>query len=187
MVKRCGFVVSVFCVAMFVSVLLSGAGAQAAIAVGSGESTSNVVINFGDGAEYHFEVAWDGSPDGFGLLDIMEAATTLTTVRQSFDFGGGPVVFLDGISFEGHSDIGYGGGDNWWHYWVGGPGNWSSPFDFGADDNLAVDGSWEGWVYGSALEPSLPSAVVPEPASMVMAVVGLAVGVTGRRRLGRGL
>ena len=82
--------------------------------VGSGANQAHVVVAFGDGANFIFDVNFDGATTGLGLLDIIEADTTLTTVRQVFSFG----TLVDGITFDGHSNIGFGGGDNFWHYWV---------------------------------------------------------------------
>lgn len=131
------------------------------ISVGNGNSQAEVTVEFADGAFYVFEVSFDGQTTGLGLLDVIETTTTLTTVRSDFGWG----VFVDGISFEGHSNIGYGGGENWWHYWIKEPGGaWQSP-PYGASSRTVTDGCSDAWIYGRAGMP------VPEPVTVVLAVV----------------
>jgi hypothetical protein len=137
------------------------------IPVGSGVNKADVQIDFGDGSAYVFEVSFDGSKTGMQLLDVIEAHSTLTTVQSDFGWG----LFLDGVTYDGHSNVGYGGGDNWWHYWVKSPGqsNWQSPA-YGAATRVVTDGSWDGWVYGRATAPA------PEPATaMLLGAAGLFV------------
>lgn len=154
-------------------ILASGAVATAAtIPVGTGESRAEVYIEFESGAYYTFDVRFDGSPTGMDLLDIIEAQTSLSTVRV---FGG---LFLDGISYDGHSSTGFGGGENWWHYWTKEPGGeWFSPETYGASDRLVQDGSADGWIYGRAGAP------LPEPATALLIAFGAAAA--GLRRRGR--
>lgn len=153
-------------------VLLGAAAAApaAVIPVGSGSDQAYVQVEFGDGAVYTFEVSFDGSVKGLGLLDIIEANTTLTTVRIDFGWG----VMVDGFIYDGHSNIGFGGGENYWHYWVKDPGQseWVYP-SYGAATRSAADGSWDGWVYGRAGAP------IPEPAAVLL--TGTATGLVLRR------
>lgn len=162
-------------IVLIVSVLsLSAAGAPAALMpVGSGASNAMVVINFKDGAIYEFALAFDGSPTGIGLFDIIEDATTLTTVRQDFGWG----VFIDGISYDGHSNMGFGGGEDWWHYWIKDSAldPWQAPM-YGAADRAVTDGCSDGWVYGGASEP------VPEPATMALLAAGAGAAMIHLRR-----
>ncbi len=172
---------------VLVGVLLSfGAAAQAVpIAVGTGDSTVHVLINFGDGAQYQFDVAFNGTPTGTQLLDIISANTTLTTVQNDFGFG----IFIDGIAFDGHSNSGFGGGEDWWHYWTrdSDADPFTSPQDFGSTGRIVHNGNWDGWVYGNAEAPLGASvATSPEPASAALLLVG-GVMLIGRRRGGRGV
>jgi hypothetical protein len=146
----------------------AAAPATAAIPVGSGGSHAGVYVEFADGAVYNFDVAYDGSTTGMGLLDLIQAAQPFTTVRV---FGG---MFLDGITYAGHSNIGWGGGENWWHYWTReGSGPWSSPESYGAFDRVVQNGSADGWIYGRAGAP------VPEPGGL--GLMGLGVFMLCRR------
>ncbi len=142
------------------------------IQVGSGENVAYSVINFGDGASYTFEVYFDGTTTGLGLFDIIQSDCSLVTDRQNFGFG----IFINGVTFEEHSDIGYAGGENWWHYWTKdseGAG-WTSPL-FGAADRIVPDGGFDGWVYGRATAP------LPEPGSLMLLTLG---GLLLHRRRG---
>ena len=63
--------------------------------MGSGENEANVVIEFSDGGLYTFEVGFDGTTTGLGLFDVIEAETTLTTVRDDFGFEEFPEVMQE--------------------------------------------------------------------------------------------
>ena len=133
------------------------------------------MIDWAGGAVHDFDVAFStASITGLEAFDIIEADTTLTTVRQDFGFG----VFIDGISFHGHSNIGWAGGENWWHYWLkdSGQASWTAPL-FGVADRVLTDGDADGWVYGNAGEP-----VVPEPATMALMLTAAAAVLRRRKR-----
>ena len=147
------------------------------IQVGEGVNQAEVLIEFKDGAMYTFEVAFGAEPDstvtGLGLFDIIEAYTTLDTVRQDYGFG----VFIDGIHYDGHGNEGYLGGEDWWHYWTmeSDEPTWvASPY--GVVDRIVEDGDADGWAYGKAYPPG----EVPEPATLALLLVGVAL--VGRRR-----
>ena len=152
-------------------VLFCLSGASMATPVGSGGSTSTLVVNFSDGERYVFEVSYSPTKNGMDLFDVIEGETTLTTVRI---FGG---AFIDGISYAGHDDSGYGGGDDWWHYWIreGDAEPWTAA-GFGPVDRTVADGTWDGWVYGNGNPP-----LVPEPAALLTMAAG-AAALLGRRR-----
>ncbi len=147
----------------FVSFVFAVVAQADTFTVGSGANVAHSVINFGDGAVYTFDVFFDGSTTGIGLFDVIEANTSLVTARQVFAFG----TFIDGISFDGHSDIGYAGGENWWHYWTkdSGQSTWTAA-GFGPSDRVVHNGDSDGWVYGRATEP------VPEPVSIMLLAAG---------------
>jgi hypothetical protein len=147
--------------------LMAGLGMQAeasVIPVGTGSQQATVVINFKDNAAYEFAVSFDGTITGMGLLDLIESQTTLTAVKQDFGWG----LLVDGFEFQGHSNVGFGGGDDWWQYWTkdSDSAEWQASF-IGAADRVVSNGTWDGWVYGRATGP-----VVPEPASMILLSAG---------------
>jgi hypothetical protein len=142
------------------------------IEVGSGVNTADVLINWKDGYTAEFAVKFGSQSSdtlsGLGLFDIIEVSSSLTTVRDDFGWG----VFINGISLDGHSNVGFGGGDDWWQYWTknNGETSWTSSW-VGAADRVVHDGDSDGWVYGSANAP------VPEPATVaLMALGGLLLG-----------
>ena len=135
------------------------------IEVGTGVNSSELYIEWADGFIAEFSVNFGAeaidTTTGIGLFDIIEQYTSLTTVRGDFGWG----IFIDGISFEEHSDIGFGGGEDWWHYWIknNGEPDWLSP-SVGAADRIVYNGDSDGWIYGRA-------GAVPEP--MTIALLGL--------------
>lgn len=152
-------------VQMLAGLIVASAGTIAGadlITVGTGTNSAELYLEFKGGAVYEFEVAFDGTTTGIGLFDIIEAETTLTTDRQDFGFG----VFVNGITYDGHSNIGYAGGEDWWHYWTkdGESAGWAAP-SVGAVDRVVEDGFSDGWIYGRA-------GTVPEPASLALMLIG---------------
>jgi len=146
------------------------AGARAStITVGNGSNQASLLVNFGDGAEYTFDVHFDGTTTGIGLFDAIEAGTSLTTNRVTY----GSDVFIDGISFQGHSDSGYAGGENWWHYWTKDI-DWQFA-SVGPSSRTVEDGFWDGWVYGNGSVP------VPEPSAILILASGVPLFIRRRR------
>ena len=131
---------------------------------GTGENNAELYIEWSDGYIAEFSVRFDSpTVTGLNLFDIVEASTGLTTVRQYY----GPDAFIDGINFNGHSNSGYGGGADWWHYWIkdSGQADWLSP-GFGASERTVSNGDSDGWIYGRDESP------VPEPVSIAMFGLG---------------
>jgi hypothetical protein len=129
------------------------------IEVGTGVNDASVYIEWSDGfnVEFlvHFGLAESDTTTGLGLIDVIEAETALETVREHFDFG----AYIDGISYEEHSDIGYGGGDLYWHYWENDAGSrrpWLAS-GTGASGRTVAHGDTDAWVYGHGETPKPPS------------------------------
>lgn len=142
-----------------------------AIPVGTGASHAEVYVEFQDSAIFTFDVAFSGLANGIGLFDIIQAEQSLTTDRQNFGWG----EFVNGIAFQGHDNSGYGGGENWWHYWTReAGGDWASP-PYGAADRVVVDDVADGWIYGRAGAP------MPEPVTAGLLIAGAVLVLGGRR------
>jgi hypothetical protein len=126
--------------------------------VGSGDEYTKVLVEFNGGAVYAFGVSFsDPNTTGIGLFDIIEEDTTLETIRvddpnDEPDLG----AYIDGISYDGHSNSGWGGGELYWHYWVKGPATAWSYSQVGASSRIASDGGADGWIYGRDGAPRLP-------------------------------
>jgi len=142
--------------------------------VGIGPDLATVVVEFQDGAGYVFEVSFDDSLSTSGL-DVMQVLETEITsfALTIVDFGFG--LFIDGISYAGHSDSGFGGGELYWHYWT--KDAEIDPWTFsqiGAADRIVNDGAWEGWRYDAGTP-------LPAPGSGLLMGLGLA-GLAWRGR-----
>lgn len=155
-----------------VLVITSSLAIATPVEVGTGQNSAGLYIEWSDGYIAEFIVDFeDTTITGLGLFDIVEAETPLTTVRGDFGWG----VFIDGIAYNGHSNSGYGGGEDWWHYWIKDAGQleWMAPM-FGAADRTVHSGDMDGWIYGRAGEP------VPEPCTIIL--LGLGGLLLSRRR-----
>jgi len=129
----------------------------APIEVGSGVNEAKIYIEWADGFSAEFLVRFGQSEaettTGLELLDIIEAETELVTERTDYDWG----ITVDGITYQNHNDVGYGGGDFWWHYWTDDAGsreNWISPWT-GASGRIVRHGR-ERPAGSSAMETPMP-------------------------------
>jgi len=130
--------------------LLPSLVAAAPLEVGTGVNAASVYIEWSDGFTAEFLVRFgqteSDTTTGLGLMDVIEAETELTTVRGDFGWG----EFVDGISYQGHSDAGFGGGEFWWHYWendAGSRADWVASAT-GAGGRVVAHGDADGWIYG---------------------------------------
>jgi hypothetical protein len=137
--------------------LLAGTACGEYAYVGTGGSFAKVLVEFGDGAIYAFGVSFaDPSTSGIGLMDLIEAGTTLTTQREYYE---GLGWIIEGISYHGHTSVDdwYHDPDAWWRYWVQDPpAGWEMPQDYGASGRIATDGCADAWVFGHDSTPRLP-------------------------------
>jgi hypothetical protein len=146
----------IYCVWLYVV----SAGFAAPISVGSGQDWAGVRIEWDDGYAAEFLVSFDDSMTGMGLLDAIASETALIITKQDYGWG----EFVDGFSFEDHSNIGYGGDEDWWHYYTKDAGQieWTASW-VGASDRIVSSGDWDGWSYGH---------VIPEPATLILLAIG---------------
>ncbi len=138
-----------------IGLALAATAGAATTEVGAGVNEAHLYIEWADGfsAEYlvRFGETEADTITGLGLLDIVEAETDLTTVQADYGWG----IAVDGISYQDHSAVGYGGGDLWWHYWTDNAGSregWISPWT-GAADRIVRHGDADAWIYGHGTEP----------------------------------
>ena len=140
------------------------------IEVGTGANTVGVEIEWSDGFLQNFVVSFDTpSISGWDAISLVEANTSMVLVANDWGTPEVPNWFVDGITFDTHSDIGFLGGEDWWHYWNKDAGSdWMSP-SFGASERVLYDGDTDGWVYGHANAPG----EVPEPTTMALLTAGV--------------
>lgn len=152
---------AVFLVTSFVSASI--------IEVGTGTNIVGIEIEWGDGFLQEFAVSFDTSSiTGWDAISLVEASTSMSLVANDWGTPEVPNWFVDGITFDTHSDIGFLGGEDWWHYWNKDAGSdWVSPL-FGASERVLYDGDMDGWVYGHAFAPG----EVPEPATLALFALG---------------
>ncbi|MFP4054214.1 MAG: PEP-CTERM sorting domain-containing protein [Phycisphaerae bacterium] len=123
--------------------------------VGTGNKTASLFVQFEDRSFHEFQYRFDGSITGEDLLTELDARTDLAVQLQDYGFG----YFVNAMSYQGHSNGLYRGGEDWWHYWnrpAG--GEWSASW-VGISDRVLDDGDADGFVYGYADAPgALPEA-----------------------------
>jgi len=141
------------------------------IEVGEGDHAAGAYIEWKDGFSLEFVLNFaEESISGVELIRRIAQETALTAVVEDHGFG----EYVDNIAWGDHSDGGYLGGEDWWHYWIKDAGqDWVSPQTFGASGRVVVDGVSDGWVYGRA--------GIPEPATLMLIGAGM---VFVRRRRG---
>ncbi len=135
-------------------------------------------IEWSDGFVAEFEVSFGES----GADTVTGADLMLTLDSELVDFTleysnwgseEEPDLLVEGIGYLGHYNDGYGGGADWWHYWIKDAGEveWTSPL-YGMSSRIVGDGDMDGWVYGR-------DTPVPEPAMIALLAFG---GVMLRRK-----
>jgi hypothetical protein len=176
LLRNVAFVVAAMGIAMTASAKVISSNE---IDVGSGSNHATLEIGFKDGASCTFDVAFSAtSVTGMDLVNTaVDANVGLTADIQDFGWGN----FVNGFTYNDggtiHTNDGYGGGADWWHYWIKDSGDtqWTSPA-VGASDRVVVNGSCDGWVYGS------DSAPTPEPMTLAMLTLG-GVGMLLKKRI----
>ena len=140
-------------------ILCRSAWAQEPIVVGEGDQYANLVVNFKDGADYWFALAFQDGQTAADLWLLLDAQTPLVFEYSLF----GDDVFVDGITYDGHSNVGYQLGEDWWHQWVRASEQEAWTWGTGISDHVMTADCWDALVYGTAGEPT-----VPEPATAVL-------------------
>jgi hypothetical protein len=135
--------------------------------VGTGSNAANILVEFQDGNAFVFEVLFSGSE-----ISGLDAITTIEASLPSFslvllDFGAFGFA-VDGVTYGAHSNLGFGGGELFWHYWTKEAELDAWAFaDVGVSFRQIQDGGWDGWKYEA-------QAPVPEPGTAVLVGIGLA-------------
>jgi hypothetical protein len=157
-------------IAVVVMVGICSSAMGTIVEVGNGGNFANLTINWSDGYVAEFKVLFASETisgaDAMGVID--SALSNFSTVV----YGSGTSAFIDGISYAGHSNEGYAGGENWWHYWTmeSGDASWTSSW-IGAGQRVLTSGDSDGWVYGNAGDP------IPEPMTLAMLGLGMVLAV----------
>ena len=144
--------------------------------IGMGASTSSLLFQFTNGNQYLYELSYSGEMTGREAFDVISDAQPGFFIPDIdvYSFGDS----LTGLEIGSDADSGFGTPPDYldyWHYWI--RDSDLEPWDFasiGFSDRYLSDGSWDGWVFGSALAP------VPGSAS-VLALISLSA-VRKRRR-----
>jgi len=154
-------------VLLWVGLVCAGAGASIIVVDydenTQGLHTAGLLIEWKDGFRAEFAVRFDQeSLTGLELLRAVESRTELVVTTEDFGWG----LFVDGLAYQEHSNQGYGGGEDWWHYWVrSGDDPWVTS-SVGPVERVVYDGQHNGWVYGRD--------TIPEPATLGLLAMGLA-------------
>jgi hypothetical protein len=155
----------------FVLAVTSSLAVATPVEVGSGVNSAGVYIEWLDGfvADFAVNFGQTGSDTVTGadlMLTLDSELADFTLEYTNWGTEEEPDLFVDGIGYQGHYNGGYGGGANWWHYWVkeSGETEWTSP-GYGMSGRVVSDGDMDGWIYGR-------DTPVPEPATIALLVLG---------------
>ncbi len=148
------------------------------VEVGTGVNTAGMYIEWSDGFVAEFEINFgETSSDTITGADLMltldSELADFTLEYSNWGSEEKPDLFVDGIEYLGHYNSGYGGGANWWHYWIkdAGQTEWTIPL-YGMSSRSVGNGDMDGWIYGR-------DTSVPEPATIALLGLG---GLLLRRR-----
>jgi hypothetical protein len=154
------------------------------INVGTGANSAYLALRFGDGFLAEYQVAFDGSLDGYALTDAADQADAdLTLSWSNWGTVEVPSYFLnvasydDGVTVHTGDDATYdfnAAPENWWHQWVDLAGSGTWVWGNGASVTTIADGDRQGWVFGTVASPT------PEPATVSLFALGALVAL--RRR-----
>jgi hypothetical protein len=141
------------------------------VEVGAGVNTAGVYIEWSDGFITEFKINFGqiGSDTITGADLMLTLDSELADFNLEYTNWGSeedPDLFVDGIEYLEHYNSGYGGGADWWHYWIkdAGQTEWTSPF-YGMSSRIVGNGDMDGWIYGR-------DTSVPEPAAIALLALG---------------
>lgn len=143
---------------------------------GTGTNRAGFVVDFQDGTatrSFAWGFRWNGAATG---EDMIRAVDSLDSTLTAQIFGSAFGSYLDSLVYGSHS------GPTWptgyWSYWTGSVDSWSYS-NTGMSARSLSDGAWDGWSYtrngSNDIAPSTPVAAVPEPASALILMGGLAL------------
>lgn len=176
-----GFRASVICLVIAAFATVSAA---VPIEIGSGASTSSVLIEFDGDRLFEFAVSYDDTGDvtGEDLLAIMadDSATDFEYLGRHFEFGGVSNLFIFGMSFAGISQGILDDFSSSPSYYLKPQAD--QPWGFapvGPSTRIVTDGTVDGWTFSER--------AIPEPGAATILLLGaIALGRRQRRRVGGG-
>ncbi len=148
---------------------------------GTGSNQATVVIDFDLDNYFLFDFFWDGAATSFDALQAIDAAGALFVDVQYFDFGGGPIPFINDFDYPGGVEFDYGVAANFpgWVFYTGTDNdNWNFSL-LGAADRTLSNGDYDSWVWSnydenfSATRGPGEAPSVPEPATLALLGVGV--------------
>jgi hypothetical protein len=154
--------------AVAVLCVLAGAGLAQPVDLGAGEHLANLVVNFKDGANYWFSVPFNPGEAADSAWARADELSSLNVTLVSYGTG----QFVDGVSYDGHSNSGWQGGEDWWHQWQRSGIEQPWAMGMGVSSQTLTDGCWSGLVYGS----TSPPADSPYAVAVIDYVEGIGAG-----------
>jgi len=152
-------------------IVTSSLTSAALITAGTGTNSAEVYIEWSDGFVAEFEVSFGSLPTdtvtGADLLFTLDGdLVDFSLTYGNFGTEEEPSYFVDGIDYLSHTNLGFGGDENWWHYWTkdATETEWTASI-VGMSDRVVSNGDSDGWIYGRA-------SAVPEPTTIALLAMG---------------
>lgn len=145
-----------FMLQMTLTLLITSVAAQAVTytgipeySAGTGANSATIAVDFNANNAFLFTYSWDGTANSFDALVAIDAGGDLFVDSSVFDFGSGPLNFINDFDYPSGLKFDYGLAGNYpgWALYTGTDNeNWDFSL-VGVDDRILSNGDFDSWVW----------------------------------------